>query len=265
MRRPLGAACVVAPGRWVCARTTVRATTACVTAWLITVFLVATSLATPLAAQDSSATRSDAPRRSRPIRLVLSGGMAVPTGGFSTYHDLGVQASGSALIRIFRQKLRLRPEVAYARFSVVEQKVRAIVAANTAQVPGDHLTRARSQSATVVLQGGPKLPDLTKLRDGAISSALGTFANIELPLGPAGLQPYLIGGIGGVAFRSDVTTVGRALDGIQWAYNAGVGVRFRLGPLGGGLEARLRNIPVDESRTFFRSVTAVPVAFSLIF
>jgi hypothetical protein len=233
---------------------------------VVAALLVATSLATSLAAQDSSATRSDAPPRSRPIRLVLSGGMAVPTGGFSTYHDLGVQASGSALIRVFRQKLRLRPEVAYARFSVVEQKVRSIVAANTAQLPGDALTRARMQGATVVVQGGgPKLPDLTKLRDGAISSALGTFANIELPLGPSGLQPYLIGGIGGVAFRSDVTTVGEALDGVQWAYNAGVGVRFRLGPLGGGLEARLRNIPVDESRTFFSNVTAIPVAFSLIF
>jgi hypothetical protein len=248
------------PWRQVLARATARGATVVIAALMVT-----TSLATSLGAQDSTVARNDAPRGSRPIRLVLSGGMAVPTGGFSTYHDLGVQASGSALIRVFRQKLRLRPEVAYARFSVVEQKVRAIVAANTAQVPGDQLTRARSHSATVVQQGGPKLPDLTRLRDGAISSALGTFANLELPLGPSGLQPYLIGGIGAVAFRSDVRTVGEAIDGVQWAYNAGVGVRFRLGPLGGGLEARLRNIPVDESRTFFSNVTAIPVAFSLIF
>lgn len=236
-------------------------------AGLVAVSLAAVVIApSSLAAQDSSTVADAQPRRPRAVRLVLSGGMAVPTGGFSTYHDLGVQASGSALIRVFRQKLRLRPEVAYARFSVVEQKVRAIVAANTAQLPGDQLTRARMQGASVLAaRSAPKLPDLDKLRDGAISSALGTFANLELPLGPSGLQPYLIGGIGAMAFRSDVTTVGEALDGIQWAYNAGVGLRFKLGPLGGGLEARLRNIPIDESRTFFSNVTAIPVAFSLIF
>jgi opacity protein-like surface antigen len=220
-----------------------------------------------VAAQDSTTAPGPRPPSSRPIRLVVSGGLSVPTGGFSSYHDLGTQASASLLVRLFGQKLRLRPELAYTRFDVIEQKVRALAAnlemqqraaAATARVSGAPVT-ARSTASV------PKLPDLNKLRDGAISSLLGTFANVELPLGPRGFQPYLIGGIGAVTFRTDVTTVNEAIDGVQWAYNAGAGIRFNLGPLGGGLEARLRQIPVDGTKTFFQNVTTVPVSFSLVF
>ncbi len=208
---------------------------------------------------------SPAPRR---VRLVLSGGASVPTGGFSTYHDLGVQASGSAIISLMGQKLRLRPELAYTRFSVIEDKVRALAASLAVQQQAMAAVHAgNGVAATPQAQSlaAPKLPDLNKLAGGAVSSLLGTFANLELPLGPRGFQPYLIGGIGAVSFRTDVTTVNEALDGVQWAYNAGVGIRFKLGPLGGGLEARLRQIPVDDSKTFFKNVSTIPVSFSLVF
>lgn len=229
-----------------------------------------TVLVATLPAQDSTNAPATHRASSRPIRLILSGGLNVPTGGFSEYHDLGVQASGSALIRLFGQKFRLRPEVAYARFGVLQDKVRRLAqSAGIASVAEQsRLSRAGAggpANAAVLAAGVPKLPDLTKLRDGAISSLLGTFANVELPLGPGGFQPYLIGGIGAVAFRTDVTTVGEALSGVQWAFNAGAGLRFRLGPLGGGLEARLREIPVDQTKTFFKNVVSVPVSFSLVF
>lgn len=221
--------------------------------------------------------RSSGPRA---VRLVASGGLAVPTGGFATYHELGVQASGSLLVRLMGQKLRLRPEVAYTQFQVAEAKVRALVSSLTAQ----QLPAAAYRSTAIaelhrmsrpagagqgalprVAAGDLKLPDLEKLGTSAVSSLLGAFANLELPLGPGGFQPYLIGGVGAVTFRTDVTTVGEALDGVQWALNAGVGLRFKLGPIGGGVEARFRGIPVDEAKTFFSKVTAVPVSFSLIF
>lgn len=229
--------------------------------------------ATPVRAQDTTTTPAGTTRAApRAVRLVLSGGMTVPTGGFATYHDLGVQASGSLLLRLVGQRLRLRPEVIYNRFDVVEAKVRSIVAQvdrgdprGFARPAGARGTLARPASGAAARAADPKLPDLTKLRDGAISSLLGTFANIELPLGPQGFQPYLIGGIGAVAFRTDVTTVNEAIDGVQWALNAGAGIRFRLGPIAGGLEARFREIPVDGARTFFDHVTAIPVSFSLIF
>lgn len=231
--------------------------------------LVAVHVLTPhtVSAQDSTTVPGSRPASSRPIRLVVSGGLSVPTGGFSSYHDLGTQASASLLVRLVGQKIRLRPEMMYTRFDVIERKVRALaanlemqqrVAATTARVSGAPVT-ARATA------GVPKLPDLNKLRDGAISSLLGTFANVELPLGPRGFQPYIIGGIGAVTFRTDVTTVNEAIDGVQWAYNAGAGIRFKLGPLGGGLEARLRQIPVDGTKTFFQNVTTVPVSFSLVF
>ncbi|MFN8668844.1 MAG: hypothetical protein U0164_16810 [Gemmatimonadaceae bacterium] len=225
------------------------------------------ALAAQAAPTSSPLAQPSAPRR---VRLVVSGGASVPTGGFSTYHDLGVQASGSVIVSLLHQKLRLRPELAYTRFSVIEDKVRALAAslarqpaAYAAVQPGAARSGVRQLQAQAL--AAPKLPDLDKLSEGAISSLLGTFANLELPLGPRGFQPYLIGGVGAVSFRTDVTTVGQALDGVQWAYNAGAGIRFKLGPLGGGLEARLRQIPVDGSKTFFKNVTTVPVSFSLIF
>lgn len=230
-------------------------------------------------AQDSTTSlAAGRPDRASPraVRLVIAGGMTVPTGGFANYHDLGVQASGSLLLRLLGQRLRLRPEVIYNRFDVVEAKVRALVPRlDLAQAQAQaHASRRAGASrgdglagrrASALVSADPKLPDLTKMRDGAISSLLGTFANIEIPLGPDGFQPYLIGGVGAVAFRTDVTTVNEAIDGVQWALNAGAGIRFRLGPIGGGLEARFREIPVDGARTFFDHVTAIPISFSLIF
>jgi hypothetical protein len=223
-------------------------------------------------AQDTASVVTVSPSKPGPrrVRLVVAGGMAVPTGGFSSYHDLGVNASASAVMRLVGQKVRLRPEVMVSRFDVLEQKVRALVAPQQLVDPA-LAALARSGRATVVRRGDaraitlPKLPDLDKLRNGAISSVLASFANIEVPLGPRGLQPYIIGGVGAVSFRTDVTTVGEAIDGVQWGYNAGAGIRFRLGPLGGGLEARFRGIPVNEAKTFFHSVSTVPVSFSLVF
>jgi len=60
------------------------------------------------------------------------------------------------------------------------------------------------------------------------------------------------------------THVHEAIDGVQWALSAGAGIRVRLGPIGGGREARFREIPVDGARTFFDHVTAIPVSFSRI-
>ncbi len=240
--------------------------------WPVALLLLAASAA-PLRGQDTAAAQGTPLAPERRVRLIVSGGLNVPTGGFSDYHDLGVQASGSALIRVVGRKFRLRPEVAYARFGVLEDKVRRLAQSagiasvtHDARAPGRaRLAQGMVAGASARVAGGPKLPDLGKLRDGAISSVLGTFANIEIPLGPRGFQPYLIGGVGAVSFRTDVTTVGEAINGVQWAYNAGAGLRFRLGPIGGGLEARFRGIPVDEAKTFFHNVAAIPVAFSLVF
>ena len=233
---------------------------------IVAVLVMLASVGSGAAAQDSTRASAGHPASSRPIRLVVSGGLSVPTGGFSDYHDLGTQASASLLIRLLGQKVRLRPEVMYTRFDVVQQKVRDLVD-NLQVQPGMVAARMAGPPLSVgqARVAGPKLPDLTKMRDGAISSILGTFANVELPLGPGGFQPYIIGGIGAVAFRTDVTTVNEAIDGVQWAYNAGVGLRFKLGTLGGGFEARLRQIPVDGAKTFFQNVSTVPVSFSLVF
>jgi len=141
------------------------------------------------------------------VRIAVSGGMSVPTGEFSDYHDLGIQASASAIIRLFGQKIRIRPELLYSRFEVAEEKVRELVA--TLQLQQERAMPTGVQARRDALRGPHllavqgasrdlKVPDLEKVRDSAISSLLGTFANVELPLGPGAFQSYIIGGIGAV-------------------------------------------------------------------
>ena len=186
----------------------------------------------------------------RHIRLVVSGGATVPLGDFATYHDLGAQASVSVVFRAFGQKLRLRPEFVYSKFHIARDKVQSLLASNA------HAS---------VLAGTPPGPDLTKLTNKAATQILGLFANLEVPLGPGAFQPYVVGGVGAIDLNTDVTSLQEAVQSITWGMNVGGGLRFKLGPIGAGIEARLRNIPVKDAGTFYRRVTAIPVSFGIVF
>lgn len=192
----------------------------------------------------STAVAAQAPRSTRPVQLVISGGLQVPTGGFGDVHDLGTHADASIVFSGLGG-LRLRPEVSYARFKVKETL--------------DMLSTQRT--ASMGAAGGVRRDAYTD----ALSTLLGGFANIELPLGQGGFQPFLLGGVGAVSVKSDATLNNLETSDVQASLNVGAGIRFRLGGIGGLIEARLNNVPAGDSRAYFKDVRSVPVTFGLVF
>ena len=179
----------------------------------------------------------------RPVQLVVSGGVQVPTGGFGDWHELGTHVDASLLINALGS-VRLRPELTYARFKVKET-LDMLAAQRLAGQGGAGAAR------------GPY--------SDALSSFVAGIANLEVPLGPPGLQPFLLAGVGAVQLKSDATTTAEALSEVKATLNVGAGLRFRLGRIGGLIEARFNNVPAGDTRAFFRDVRTVPVTFGLVF
>lgn len=177
----------------------------------------------------------------RLVQLVVSGGLSVPTGGFGDSHDMGVHADASLLVTALG--LRFRPEVSYTRFGVKE--LGALLGGTN--MHGAAGGRARDAASD------------------AVSSLIGGFANIEIPLGPAGFQPFLLAGVGAVKFKSDVSDGLSSIDATKTSLNLGAGIRFKLGPIGGLIEARFNNVPAGDTETFFKDVKTIPVTFGLVF
>lgn len=177
----------------------------------------------------------------RPVQLVVSGGVSVPTGGFADAHDMGVHADASLLINAFGKSLRLRPELTYSRFGVKDL--------------GSLLgTTFQDRRAGGMAAGSD-----------AVSSFLGGLANIEIALGPAGLQPFVLAGIGAIKFKSDISDGVSSIDETKTMLNLGAGLRFRMGAIGGLIEARFNNVPAGDTQTYFKSVKTIPVTFGLVF
>jgi opacity protein-like surface antigen len=178
----------------------------------------------------------------RPVQLIVSGGLSVPTGGFGDTHDMGVHADASLLINAFGKSLRLRPELTYMRFGVKD--LGSLVGTANLQ------DRAAGGAAAA---------------SDAISSLLGGIANIEVALGPAGFQPFVLAGIGAIKFKSDISDGLSSIDETKTMLNLGAGVRFRIGAIGGLIEARFNNVPAGDTQTYFRDVRTIPVTFGLVF
>ena len=177
----------------------------------------------------------------RPVQLIVSGGVAVPTGGFGDVHDMGVHADASLLINAFGRSLRLRPELTYSRFGVKD--LTSLVGASFQDRRGGGLAAGSD----------------------AISSLLGGMANIEIGLGPSGFQPFVLAGIGAIKFKSDITDGVSSIDETKTMLNLGAGVRFRMGPIGGLIEARFNDVPAGDTQTYFKGVKTIPVTFGLVF
>lgn len=192
----------------------------------------------------SSLASAQGPRSTRPVQLVVSGGLQVPTGGFGDVHDLGTHADAS-LVFSGLGGLRLRPEISYARFKVKDA------------INGLSTQRLSSMGAA----GGIRRDAYTD----ALSTLLAGVANIELPLGHGGFQPFLLGGVGAVSVKSDATLAALKSSDVKMSLNVGGGIRFRLGGIGGLIEARLNNVPAGDSKAYFKDVRTVPVTFGLVF
>jgi opacity protein-like surface antigen len=179
----------------------------------------------------------------RPVQIVVSGGLQLPMGEFADVHDYGIHADFSVLVKTLGS-LRLRPELTYARFGIKD---------------------AFSNALPNVLAGAGGGGRARDYGSDAVSSLLGGLANIEIALGSGGFQPFVLAGLGAMNFKTDVGTVSEALSETNLTLNVGAGVRFRLGGIGGLIEARLNNMPTKQSETYFKSLRTVPVTFGLIF
>jgi opacity protein-like surface antigen len=180
----------------------------------------------------------------RPVRLVVSGGLQVPTGNFADYHDYGVHADVSMLLGL--SGLKLRPEVSYSRFGLKE--LADLASLNVAGAQGGSSTGVRRD----------------ELSD-AVTSLLGGFANIELPLSSGRVQPFLLAGVGAVKVQSEETPLTSSFDATRASLNLGAGIRFRMGPISGLVEARFNNVPAGETGAFFKDLRTIPVTFGLVF
>lgn len=184
---------------------------------------------------------------SRPVQVVVSGGLQVPTGEFADYHDLGVHADVSVSLSV--GGLRFRPELSYSRFGLKDL--------------GSLLGSALGAHASVL--GSVAGASRAAGADDALSTLLGGFANLELPLGSGRVQPFLLAGVGAMNLSTDATSSATSISKVKASVNLGAGLRFRLGGIGGLIEARLNNVPAGEAGAYFKDVRTIPVTFGLVF
>lgn len=179
---------------------------------------------TPAAAQSTMGGAS-----TRPVRLIVSGGLTLPAGDLKSYHDAtGVHADASLLLRFAGLPLTLRPE-----FSITRLK----------------------QNATKLTSVLPA-PAIPQPQTGGTTQMLGALGNIELPLA-GGL--YVLGGAGLLQLDSETQTEAKA------TFNVGAGFRFNLGGVDGFLEARFGTASYTAGTFGYSKTSFIPVTFGLAF
>ena len=193
---------------------------------------LALGLAALQVAVGSSAAMGQIPRgggSARPVQLVVSGGLTLPAGDLKDFHDSGFHYDASLLLNIAGFPLTLRPEVSFTRLNVK-----------------DALTNTTSGYGS-----------------GDVTQMLGALGNIELPLG-GGL--YAIAGGGLLSLKSPSGTTGGAdISQSKITFDAGAGLRFHLGGIGGFVEGRVGTASYDQGKFGFSKATFIPVTFGLVF
>lgn len=163
----------------------------------------------------------------RPISLVVSGGLTVPAGDLGDFHDSGFHYDASLLLNIPGFPLTLRPE-----FSLTQFKWKGFTPA-----PGGSFIDGTTQTI----------------------AALG---NIEFPLG-GGLYVLAGGGILSLSSESDANTVDQSAS--EFMFDAGAGLRFALGSMRGFVEARIGSASYDQGKFGYSKAQFIPITFGLVF
>lgn len=165
------------------------------------------------------------PGNTRPINLVISGGMTVPAADLADLHDAGFHFDASLLLNIPGFPVALRPEFSLTQFTWKG-----------------------------IAPGGSTIDGTTQM-----IAALG---NIEVPLA-AGLYVLAGGGILSLSRENDASTEDRSAS--EFMFDAGAGFRFALGGLRGFLEARIGAASYDQGKVGFSKAQFIPVTFGLVF
>ena len=172
--------------------------------------------------------QSRMPHSTRPISLVISGGMTVPAADLADFHDNGFHYDASLLLNLPGLPVALRPEFSLTRFQLKNP------------ISGG---------------GGYGSDDVTQM-----FTAMG---NIEVPLA-AGLYVLAGGGLMSLSVPAAATgTVDESQS--KFSFDAGAGWRFAMGSIRGFLEARVGAASYDQGKFGFEKAQFIPVTFGLVF
>lgn len=166
------------------------------------------------------------PGSTRPISLVISGGLTLPSGELGNFHDSGFHYDASLLLTIPGLPIAFRPE-----FSLTQLKL--------------------------------KDPIGTGNFEGDVTKMFAAMANIELPLF-GGFYALAGGGLLSLSVPGAVTGVGDESES-KFVLDAGAGLRFRMGSVTGFLEARMGTASYDQGTVGFTKAQFIPITFGLVF
>jgi hypothetical protein len=164
---------------------------------------------------------------SRPISLVISGGLTVPSADLGDLHDAGLHYDASLILNIPGLPIALRPEFSLTQF---------------------------------------KLKDPVLVAPGAddVTSMMAFMGNIEVPLG-GGLYVLAGGGILNMSVPEAVTPDGEEESSNKFTFDAGAGLRFALGSIRGFVEARIGAASYEQGKVGFSKAQFIPITFGLVF
>ena len=167
----------------------------------------------------------------RPISLVVSGGLTLPAGDLGDFHDSGFHYDASLLLNIPGFPIALRPEFSLTQFKLKE----------FGPPPG----------------GGPSSVD-------EITSMMAFLGNIEVPLG-GGLYVLAGGGLLNMSVPEALTPDGEEESSNKFTFDAGAGLRFALGSMRGFVEARIGAASYEQGKVGFSKAQFIPITFGLVF
>ena len=167
----------------------------------------------------------------RPISLVVSGGLTLPAGDLGDFHDSGFHYDASLLLNIPGFPIAFRPEFSLTQFKLKE----------FAPPPG----------------GGPSSVD-------DITSMMAFMGNIEVPLG-GGLYVLAGGGILNMSVPEALAPDGEEESSNKFTFDAGAGLRFALGSMRGFVEARIGAASYEQGKVGFSKAQFIPFTFGLVF
>ena len=164
----------------------------------------------------------------RPLALVISGGLTLPSGDLGNFHDSGFHYDASLIFNIPGFPIGLRPEFSLTQF---------------------------------------KLKDFTPPSGGSVDDVTNMMAflgNIEVGLG-GGLYVLAGGGILSMSVPEALAPDGEEESSKKFTFDAGAGLRFSLGAVRGFVEARIGAASYEAGKVGFSKAQFIPVTFGIVF
>ena len=196
----------------------------------------------------------------RPIRIGIGGGTAVPVGDFKDRYT----ADGVGAVR--REIAAGVNALGFVEFAPggLPVGVRATVSYNRFGISGVRVERTGVPGGVEVAADG-------------YSQILAGLANVKLALPAGPIRPYVIAGLGAFSLQNEIERVGGTGTGTgplaassasstRFGVDGGAGVELRLGGISAFVEARVANVYTSQEKFgSLASVRYVPLTFGLVF